>query len=58
MERFFITYLVDGVEHVNAYAPDNKEEALKVGHELVRDGVADFFRIDRVSRRSSGPASE
>jgi hypothetical protein len=30
---------------VHSYRPDTLEEALRVGHELTRDFVADSFRV-------------
>lgn len=48
--RYFITYLKNGREYVHNHAPDNRDEALRMGQELVRDFVADFFRIDGVRR--------
>lgn len=48
--RYHITYIKDGREYVNPFAPEDKDHALRIGDELVRDGAADFFRVDRVKR--------
>lgn len=44
---FIVEYIKDGQEFMHDYKPGTKEEALGVGHELTRDGVADYFRVRR-----------
>jgi hypothetical protein len=40
-----VIYIKDGDIIVHDYRPATRAEALGVGHELCRDGVADFFRV-------------
>ena len=44
---FRIIYVKDGRTHIHDYKPPTKEQALGVGHELTRDFVADFFKVQR-----------
>jgi hypothetical protein len=37
----------DAVIKEHTYCPDTKEEALNVGHELVRNFVMDYFKVVR-----------
>lgn len=45
VERWMVVCVKDGVETIHSYMPETKQEALGVGDELVRDFVADSFKV-------------
>ncbi len=47
MSTFILTLVKDGAAKVHDYKPTTEKEANGVGNELVRDKVADFFRVDK-----------
>lgn len=47
MRVFLVVYVKDGKQFIWDYKPSTLDEALRVGHELTRDYVADFFRVQR-----------
>ena len=41
-----IVCIKDGRTFTHSHRPDTRDAALSVGHELTRDKVADFFRVE------------
>lgn len=44
-----IVYIKDGKIHIHDFKPATRDAAFGVGHELTRDFVADFFKVQRVN---------
>jgi len=55
MAKFMVLYTRYGKEHLHDYEPNDRDEALRVGDELTRDGVADFFRVVRCTETEVRP---